>query len=72
MPVAAYEAAWATATFAAEKREEAFRASFGLANVYIADLEFVVTFEGAWFGAWAASIGAGDSNPVGDCPCISF
>lgn len=67
-----YDLAWSTASYAAEEREAAFRASFELHNVVIAEVEFVVSFTGEWFGAWADSIGVGDSDPIGDCPCDGF
>lgn len=72
MPKLAYDAAWASAPYAAEQRELAFRESLSLINVHIADFEFVVSLESEWFGAWVDSISAGDSDPFGDCPCNGF
>lgn len=72
MPLAAFDLAWLTAGYAAEKREEVFRGAFGLYNLQIAGIDFVATTETAWFRAWADSIALGDSDPFADCPCNSF
>lgn len=68
----AYDAAWAPLGVFGEQREEVYRATFGLHNLTIAGIDFVVAGVPAWFSAWASSISAGDSDPFASCVCDSF
>jgi len=72
MPRAAYDVAWSSVGGVGGERELAYRAAFGLVDVHIEPFDFVVTTEGPWFAAYSISIGSGDSNPFGPCPCDSF
>lgn len=72
MPKAAYDAAWMTAGGVGGHRENIYRETFGVVNVYIEPFDFVITTQGTWFTAYAASIGSGDSNPLAQCPCDGF
>lgn len=72
MPKPAYDAAWAGSGRYGELREVEFRAEFGLVNLEIAGIDFVVTTRPSWFRAWGDSIAAGDSDPYADCACNSF
>lgn len=68
----AYDAAWAGYGVFGEKREEIFRAAFALNNVHIGEVDFVVAGVSGWFVEWAASISAGDSDPLATCVCDNF
>jgi hypothetical protein len=67
-----YNAAWVVAGGIDGVRECAFRGTFRLINVNIAEVEFVITGVRPWFSAWATDIGTGASDPFGSCPCDSF
>ena len=69
---AVYDLAWAPLGTFGELREKAFRGSFALINLQIADVDFVVSSVPAWFTAWAASVSDGDSDPFGSCPSDGF
>jgi len=69
---AVYDAAWVSVGGVGGQRESVYREAFGLINVYIEPVDFVVSTAGSWFLAYADSIGSGDSNPIGLCPCDSF
>lgn len=72
MPLAVYDAFWATATYAVDERRAGFEAAFSLVNVYIDEVGFVVTLDPEWFVAYNEAVEAGEAPIDAPCPCDSF
>lgn len=72
MPLAVYEAFWATAAWGEELRRAAFEEWFSLVIVTIDDVGFVQTLNPEWFVGYNEAVEA-DEAPIDlPCPCNSF
>jgi len=72
MPIAVYEAFWATASWAPELRRTEFEAAFQIIIVTIGDYDFAITLLPLWFIAYNEAVEAGEAPITDPCPCFDF
>jgi len=72
MPLSIYDLAWSSAGLSDSPQEAVYREAFGLENVHVGELEFVVPTGWGWFYAWAAAIEDETTDVALPCPCDGF